>query len=144
MRINLSFICKISRSLYIMILFAKFKISFQYKLLLEKIWILSPKIAIFQLWLSFSQWFWRRFLNFVNVITLFCYYLQLKRVWPFFSTNLKSSLFKDALCLAWLNWLAQRFFFIRRKCERKVNRLKDERPASGDGKHWLTPSAQAR
>ena len=31
----------------------------------------SPKDALCQVWLKMAQWFWRRFLNFVNVFSLF-------------------------------------------------------------------------
>ena len=36
----------------------------------------SPKDALCQIWLKFAQWFWRRrFLNFVNIFSLFLNYL---------------------------------------------------------------------
>ena len=51
---------------------------FRYYLLLEMGVILhliklespSPKDALCQVWLKLAQWFWRRFLNFINVILL--------------------------------------------------------------------------
>mgnify|MGYP003688723061 CR=1 FL=1 len=40
----------------------------------------SPKDALCQVWLKLAQWFWRRrFVNFVNVFSLFRYYLPLVR-----------------------------------------------------------------
>ena len=39
----------------------------------------SPKDALCQVWLKLAQWFWRRrFLNFVNVISIFCNYFVLE------------------------------------------------------------------
>ena len=45
----------------------------------------SPKDALCQVWLKLDQWFWRRrFLNFVNVFSLFRNYLPLEQTWiPF-------------------------------------------------------------
>ena len=40
----------------------------------------SPKDALCQVWLKLAPLFWkRRFLNFVNIISLFRYYLSLKK-----------------------------------------------------------------
>ena len=40
----------------------------------------SPKDALCQVWLKLAQWFWRRrFLNFINVFSLFPYYLPLEK-----------------------------------------------------------------
>ena len=39
----------------------------------------SPKDALCQIWLKLAQSFWRRFLNFVNVFSLFCNYLLLEK-----------------------------------------------------------------
>ena len=39
----------------------------------------SPKDALCQDWLKLVQWFWRRFLNFVNVFSLFHNYLPLEK-----------------------------------------------------------------
>ena len=42
----------------------------------------SPKDALYQVWSKLAQLFWRRrFLNFVNVFSLFLYYLPLKKRW---------------------------------------------------------------
>ena len=39
-----------------------------------------PENALSQGWLKLAQWFWRkRFLNFVNIFSLFCYYLPLEK-----------------------------------------------------------------
>ena len=40
----------------------------------------SPKDALHQVWLKLAQWFWRRrFVNFINVFSLFRNYLPLKK-----------------------------------------------------------------
>ena len=60
----------------------------------------SPKDALCQVWLKLAQWFWRRrFLNFVNVFSLFRYYLPLEKDGPFMWTN--------------LNFLNQRMFYAK-------------------------------
>ena len=47
---------------------------------LNKIESHSPKHALCQVWLKFVQWFWRRrFFNFVNVFSLFRYYVPLEK-----------------------------------------------------------------
>ena len=47
---------------------------------LKKLESPSPKDALWQVWLKLVQWFWRRrFLNFVNVISLFHNYLPLEK-----------------------------------------------------------------
>ena len=38
----------------------------------------SPVNVLCQIWLKLAQWFWRRFLNYVNVFSLSCYYLSLE------------------------------------------------------------------
>ena len=39
-----------------------------------------PTNAVYRVWLKLAQWFWRkRFLNFVNVFSLFHNYLPLKK-----------------------------------------------------------------
>ena len=46
---------------------------------LNKLESTLPKDALCQVWLKLAQWFWRgRFLNFINVFTLFPYYLCLE------------------------------------------------------------------
>ena len=40
----------------------------------------SSKNALRQIWLKLAQWFWRkRFLNFVNLFSVFCNYLPLEK-----------------------------------------------------------------
>ena len=49
-------------------------------LYLNKLESPSPEDALCQVWLKFGQWFWRRrVFNFVNVFSLFCNYLALKK-----------------------------------------------------------------
>ena len=75
----------------------------------------SPKNALRQLWLKLAQLFWRRwFLNFVNVFSLFPYYLPLKKGGALYLNTLESSSPKDALCQVWLKlaqWFWRRIFF---------------------------------
>ena len=48
--------------------------------ILNKLESPSPKDALCQVWLILAQWFWRRrFFNFVNVFSLFRYYLPLEK-----------------------------------------------------------------
>ena len=49
-----------------------------------------PKNALCQVWLKLAKWFWRIFLNFVNVFSLFRNYLPLEKVGPFIWTDLNS------------------------------------------------------
>ena len=61
-----------------------------------------PKDALYQVWLKLTQWFWRkRFLNFVNVFSLFHNYLPLKKGGALQNKDEFSSP-KDALCQIWL------------------------------------------
>ena len=78
---------------------------------LEKGWVLhlnklespSPKDALCQVWLKLAQWSWRRrFLNFVNVFSLFRNYLPLEEVGALHLNKLESPSPKDALCQVWL------------------------------------------
>ena len=65
----------------------------------------SHKDALCQVWLKFTQQFWRRrFLNFVHVFSQFLNYLPLGRVGSFFWTNL-NPLHPRMLCVkfGW-NW----------------------------------------
>ena len=64
----------------------------------------SPLNTLCKVWLKLAQWFWGRFLNFVNVFSLFYNYLCLKKWWPFIWINL-SSLHQRILCakFGW-NW----------------------------------------
>ena len=66
----------------------------------------SPKDALCQVWLKLDQWFWRRFLNFLNVNSVFLNYLPLERAGPFVWTIL-NPLHPKMLCtmFGW-NWLS--------------------------------------
>ena len=46
---------------------------------LKKLESPSSKDALCQVWIKLAQWFWRRFLNFVNVFSLFPNYLPLEK-----------------------------------------------------------------
>ena len=59
---------------------------------------LGPYHPLLQVWLKFDQWFWwRRFVNFVNVFSLFHYKLG-----PFIWTNLNP--FQQRMLSAWFAW----------------------------------------
>ena len=63
------------------------------------------KEALCQVWLKFALWFWRkRFLNFINVFSLFVIISPWKRVGPFILKNL-NPLHQRMLCakFGW-NW----------------------------------------
>ena len=70
---------------------------------------LNPRV-----WLKFAQWFWRRgFLNFVNVFSLFCYYLPLEKGIALHLNKLESPSTKNALCQVCLKltqWFWRRRF----------------------------------
>ena len=95
----------------------------------------SPKDTLCQVSLKLAQWFWRRFLNFVNV---FCYfvisstwkrtgffnfinvfllfpnYLPLEKGGALHLNKLESPSPKDALCHVWVElaqWVLRRRFF---------------------------------
>ena len=78
-------------------------------LYLKKLESPSPKDALCQIWLKLAQWFWRRFLNFVNVFSPFRNYLALEKGGAQHLNKLESPSSKDALCQVWLK-LAQRFW----------------------------------
>ena len=70
----------------------------------------SPKDALCQVGLKLAQWLWRsRFLNFVNVFSLFRIYLPLEKGGALHFQKLEFPLPKDALCQVWLK-LAQWFW----------------------------------
>ena len=50
---------------------------------LNKLKFFSPKNALCQVWLKLDQWFWRRrfFKDFVNVFSLFRYYIPFGKAW---------------------------------------------------------------
>ena len=60
---------------------------------------------VFQVWLKLAQWFWRgRFLIFVNIYSLFCYYLPLEKGMVLHLNKLESTSPKDALYQVWLKF----------------------------------------
>ena len=75
----------------------------------------SHKDALCQVWLKLAQWFWRRrFLNFVNVFSLFRNYLPLKKGGALHLNKLESPSPKDASSQVWLKlaqWFWRRRFF---------------------------------
>ena len=70
-----------------------------------------PKDALCQVWLRLTQWFWkRRFLHFVNVFSLFCYYLTSNKGMALHLNNLekpspKDVLYKVLTYSSLLNWI---------------------------------------
>ena len=80
---------------------------------LNKIEIQSFKDAVCQVWLKLTHWFWRRrFLNFVNLLSLFHNNLQLKKGVALHLNKLEFPASKDALCQVWLKlvlWFKSRF-----------------------------------
>ena len=73
----------------------------------------SPNDALCQVWLKLAQWFWRRrFLNYVNVFSLFHNYLPLEKGGALHLNKLESPSTKIALCQVWMK-LAQWFWRIR-------------------------------
>ena len=65
----------------------------------------SSRNTLCQVWLKLAIKLWRgRFLNFINVFSLFNYNLPLERTWPFIWTNFKP-LYPMMLCaIFYLNW----------------------------------------
>ena len=57
-----------------------------------------PKDALCQVWLKLAQRFWRRFLNFVNVSSLFCNHLPLEKGVVLHLSKLEFPSPNDALC----------------------------------------------
>ena len=101
----------------------------------------SHKDALCQVWLKLAQWFWRRrFLNFVNVFSLFHYYLPLEKSGALHLNKLESPSHRDTLCQVWLI-LAQWFWRRRWKCEKFTDRQTDTWTI-GDQKSSLELSAQ--
>ena len=50
-----------------------------------------PKDALCQVWLKLAQWYWRRrFLNFINIFSLFCNYLPFEKNIALHWTNLNA------------------------------------------------------
>ena len=87
----------------------------------------SPKDAMCQVWLKLAQWFLRRrFLNFVNVFSLFRYHLPLETNVALYFNKLESPSPKDALCQFWLK-LVQWFLRRRYKWEKFTYGQTDDR-----------------
>ena len=85
---------------------------------LNKHYLLSPKYALCQVWLKLALWFLRRrFLELVNVFSLFRHYLPLEKGVALHSKKCESPSPKYALCQVWLK-LAQWFL---RRCFKFVN-----------------------
>ena len=81
---------------------------------LNKLELPSPKDAICQVWLKLAQWFWsKRFLNLVNVVSLFHNYLPLEKGGALYLNKLESPLPKNVFCQVYLKlaqWFWRRFF----------------------------------
>ena len=84
---------------------------------LKKLESPSPKNDLCWDWLKLAHWFWRRFFNFVNVISRFRNYLPFEKGMALHLNKLISPSHKDALCQVWLK-LAQWFWRRRWKCEK--------------------------
>ena len=52
-------------------------------LYLNKLQSPSPKDALYQVWSKWAQWFWRNFLNFVNLFCNFVIISPYEMTWPF-------------------------------------------------------------
>ena len=76
---------------------------------LKKLQSPSPKDALCQVWLKLAQWFWRRFLNFDNVFSLFPNYLPLEKGGALHFNKLEAPSPKDDFYQVWLK-LAQWFW----------------------------------
>ena len=89
---------------------------------------LSPKDALCQVWLKLARWFWRRrFVNFVNVVSLFRNYLPLEPCTTLYLNKLESLSPKNTLCHVLLK-LAQWSWRRKWKCEKFTDRqTKDAR-----------------
>ena len=67
---------------------------------------LIHKKTLYQLWLKMAQWFWsKRFLNFVQVFSLFGYYLPLEKGLILHLDKLECPLPKNALSRDWLKFV---------------------------------------
>ena len=90
-----------------------------------------------------AQWFWRRFLNFVNVFWLFRNYLPLENDRALHLNKLESPSTKDALCQVWLK-LVQGFFRWL-KCEKfMATPMKQMMPTTTDNGQILIRKAHLR
>ena len=79
----------------------------------------SPKDALCQVWLKMAQWFWRRrFLNFINVFSLFHYYLPFEKGGALHLNKHEFPSPRNTLCQVWLKQAQQ---FWRRRFLKVVN-----------------------
>ena len=68
---------------------------------MNKIEFPSPRDALYQVWLKLAEWFWkRRFLNFINVFSLFRYYFPLEQGMTLHLKKLEFPLPKKGLLLS--------------------------------------------
>jgi hypothetical protein len=74
-----------------------------YPLRLNKLEFPLPKNDLCKVWLKFTQWFWRRFLNDPSPFWHFCDYLLFEEDLALYLNKLESSLPKDNLYQVWLN-----------------------------------------
>ena len=65
---------------------------------LKKLESTSLRDALCQVWLKLALWFWRRFINFVNVFSLYRNYFPLEKGMAHRLNKLESPIPKDALC----------------------------------------------
>ena len=76
----------------------------------------SPKDSLCQVWLKSAQWFWRRrFLNFVNVFSLFRNYIPLEKGMALHLNKLESPSIKKDLCQVKMklsHWFWRRIFLL--------------------------------
>ena len=62
----------------------------------------SPRDALCRNWLKLTQWFWRRFFNFVYIFSLLQIYFPLKRRGGLHLNKHDSPSCKNVLCQVWL------------------------------------------
>ena len=82
-------------------------------LYLDKLEFPLPKDALCQVWLKLAQWFWRRFINFVNVFSLVRNYLDLEKGETLHLNKFEFPSPENALCqvgLKLVQWFLRRFF----------------------------------
>ena len=95
-----------------------------------KLEIQSFKNAVYQVWFELTHWLWRRrFLNFVDVFSLFYNYLSLENGVALQLNKNKSPSPKDAFCQVWLK-LVQGFWRRRWKCEKFTTTMTTTTPST--------------
>ena len=76
----------------------------------------SPKNALCKVWLKLERWFWsRRFLNFINVFSVFRNYLPLENGAALHLNQSEFTSPKDTFCWVWLTlaqWFWRRWYFL--------------------------------